>query len=238
MKRAFYFAAALFLVFFTMMPATVSANSAQPPALVIIVDQAPEDVVISVVTKNGNIKGLKTTVAWETYYVFYPDDLIGSYDKLSVSGGGVQYEVAMAQSEVSYYDRIQTLNFTTRNISTGKLLLRSILLVGLRLVLTIVIEGLVFFLLGFREKRSWMVFLAMNLLTQGWLNISLNGDWPIGTDLILQLVLMEVVIFVAELIGAMVFIKEHRVWRRMGYVLLANLLSLILGGWLIMSLPV
>jgi lysylphosphatidylglycerol synthetase-like protein (DUF2156 family) len=97
----------------------------------------------------------------------------------------------------------------------------------------------VFFLIfGFRDKRSWITFLIMNLLTQGILNVILNEASPFASYLIFNLIFMEFFVFIAEIIGILVLIKEHGRFRRVSYTLVANLASLVLGGYLITALPI
>lgn len=45
-------------------------------------------------------------------------------------------------------------------LTAGQKLGRAPLLVALRVVLTFLIEGAVLFLFGYRQKRSWLVFLV------------------------------------------------------------------------------
>jgi hypothetical protein len=214
-------------------------NSAQPPALLIIMNNAPEDVNIHVITDDGYIEVSKASVAWETYFVFYDMKLGASNEvKLKIYGNGNEYEQILDSKYLNTYDNIITYDFNTRNISVGKLLLRSIILVGLRVTLTLIIESIVFFLFGFREKRSWIVFLIMNLITQGWLNITLNGSLPIRNYAVFSLIFMEIFIFIVEIITVLAAIKEHGKIRQSLYVFIANLLSLILGSILITSLPI
>lgn len=52
---------------------------------------------------------------------------------------------------------------------------RTPLLVALRVTLTLLLEGLVFLLFGYRTRRSWLAFAAVNLLTQGGLNALITG---------------------------------------------------------------
>lgn len=230
---------ALLFLLVGVMPIEVYANSAQPPALVIIMKNAPEDAAVSLLNSAGSKEADKTQTAWETYFVFYyPDVGTSSEVTLKVSGNGTEYGQKVGAEYLQGYDSIITLDFAAQTIKGGKLLSRSILLVSMRVLLTLVIEGLVFLLFGFREKRSWMIFLLMNLLTQGWLNISLNGGWPLGIYMMTDLIMMEFLVFVAEAAGVLVLIKEHSRLRRVVFVVVANLLSLILGGCLITVLPV
>lgn len=238
MKRKLLFLWMLVLLTTVIFPVTASANTAQPPSLVIILKNAPEDATVALKTGMGLQQGNQSRAAWETCFVFYAQDTANADETLSVSGGGIEYEVDIAPQYRHGYESILTLDFSARTVSAGKLLSRSILLVGLRVALTFLIEGAVFYLFGFREKRSWIVFLVMNLLTQGWLNVSLNSGWPLSVYATFPLIGMELLIFVAETVGVLLFLREHRRRRRVGFVLTANLLSLILGGWLITVLPV
>jgi len=200
---------------------------------------APEDVSVSIITADSMTEGRKSKTAWETYYTFYKRDLGSSTEiTLRVSGDGVEYEQPVGEQYLEGYNNIVTLDFAAQSLAAGKLLSRSILLVTLRVFLTLAIESAIFFLFGFRDKKSWLVFLLMNLLTQGILNIILNGASPFASYLIFNLVLMEFWVLVAEIAGALVFMKEHGRLRRVTYVLVANLASLVLGGYLIIVLPV
>lgn len=239
MKQNLYRLLVIVLAVICLTPATGYSNSAQPPALVVIMKNAPEDAAISLVTKADLVVVPKSRTAWESYYVFYHQDIdTGSEMTLLVSGNGAGYEQTVGKQYLNGYNSVITLDFAAQTITEGKLLSRSILLIGMRLFFTLVIESLAFFLFGFREKRSWMVFLAMNLLTQGMLNIALNGGAPLAVHLMFQLIIMECWVFVAETVGALLLIKEHSCLRRVAFVLTANLLSLALGGYLITVLPV
>lgn len=229
----------LYLVVFFCLPITAYPNSAEPPALIIILKNAPGDVTVSIVSADSTKEGRKSKTAWETYYTFYRRDLGNNSEiTLRVSGNDQYYEQTVEKQYLTGYNSIITLDFAARTISPGKLLSRSILLVTLRVFFTLAIEGVFFFLFGFRHKRSWIVFLGMNILTQGFLNIVLNGASPFASYLILTLIFIEFWIFLAEILGALIFIKEHRKIRRISYVLMANTASLVLGSYLITRLPI
>ncbi len=239
LKQNRYRVLVLVLAVICLVPAIAYTNAAEPPALVVIMTNAPADAEVSLVTAAGLVEVSKSRVAWETYYVFYHRDIGTSGEfTLQVSGNDIRYEQTVGVQYLNSYPGVITLDFAAQTIAGGKLLSRSILLVGLRVIFTLVIEGLVFYLFGFREKRSWRVFLAMNLLTQGLLNIALNGGSPLAVYLMFKLIIMEFWVFIAETAGALVLIKEHRRLRRVAFVLTANLLSLLLGGYLITVLPV
>ena len=100
-----------------------------------------------------------------------------------------------------------------------------------------IIEAVVFITFGFRSKKSWLVFLIINLFTQGGLNIWLNSFSATNGYIIFSLVFAEIFILAIEMFGFLVFIKEHEKVRTVFYVILANAASLFLGGYLTTLLP-
>jgi hypothetical protein len=106
-------------------------------------------------------------------------------------------------------------------------------------VLTLLIEGIVFWLFRFKQKRSWIMFFAINLITQGALNTWLNsGGSPMPSYLIFSLIVGEFFVFITEMIALPILIKEHKKSYILAYAFLANLISLIVGGYIITVLPV
>ncbi|MDD3169398.1 MAG: hypothetical protein PHC91_08070, partial [Eubacteriales bacterium] len=94
-------------------------------------------------------------------------------------------------------------------------------------------------LFGFRMKSSWLAFLAINLVTQGILNIWLSsGGSLLPGYLIFSLLIGEVLVFMAELITFPLIVKEHTAFRITACVFCANVISLIAGGYIITVLPV
>ena len=108
------------------------------------------------------------------------------------------------------YNNTFTLDLSNQTLSPGYAPFRSTLLVSLRVVLTLLLEGLVFFLFGFRQKKSWLIFLAVNLVTQGVLNIWLDLISTPSGYLIFALILGEVIVFVVEMIAFPLLVKEKK----------------------------
>jgi hypothetical protein len=101
-----------------------------------------------------------------------------------------------------------------------------------RLVVTIVIEGLVFFAFGFRQKRTYIIFAIFNAisqigLTMGTIYSFFRGDNAYGTIFIFFF--GELAIFLAEMFLLTLLVKEKKWYVRTLVTFLANLLSLILG---------
>jgi hypothetical protein len=226
-------------VFISLVPAIASANSAEPPSLVILVNNPPKDLYVTLVSE-GNQKDAKVhRVAWETYYIFYKRDLqAGDMYTFRITVRGESFEASIPALP-KQYNNVYTLDLSERGLTPGVYPLRSFLLVALRLLLTLLIEGAVFWLFRYRDKSSWLVFLIINLITQGILNIWLNsGDSLLPAYLLLALIFGELFVFTFELVTFPVLIKEQKKGRTILYVLLANILSLIAGGYAISLLPV
>lgn len=213
------------------------ANSAEPPSILIIVPNAPDDLEISINSGDTYIKANKTDKVIEKYYTFYSRDLRTTNDYiLKITIDDVDYEIAL-EEPLKTYNNIYTLNLERQTLTPGKLLSRSILLVSMRMILTLIIEAIVFWVFGFRNKKSWIAFLIINLITQGVLNIMINGSTPLASYLVLTLAFLEILVLIVELIAFLTFVKEYRL-RTVFYVIIANLLSLVVGGYIITVLPV
>ncbi len=221
------------------LPATVSANSAEPPSLVILVNNPPDDLSIVLVSGENRSEAIVRRVAWEGYYVFYSRDMQadGEYT-FRVTANGESFERTL-DMPLKRYNNVVTLDLSGRKLTPGKYPFRSALLVTIRLLLTLLLEGIIFWLFRYRQKRSWLIFLAVNLVTQGALNIWLNSGGELMPNyLIIGLIIGEVFVFAAEIILFPILIKEHKKGDIISYVFVANLFSLIAGGYIISVLPV
>jgi hypothetical protein len=203
----------------------------------IIVSNPPPELEIGIKAGEAFVEAERIDKAMERYYIFYSRHLEDVSDYVfRVSTGNDGYEIAIDKPD-KRYNQIYTLNLADRTLSPGKSLSRSVLLIGSRLILTLMIEGIVFCLFGFRSRDHWIAFLIINLITQGLLNIWINGFVPIQSYLILNLIAAEILVFIAEIKAFLMIIKTQRL-RTLLYVLTANLMSLLAGGYIITLLPV
>lgn len=228
----------LSMITFLFIPSFIFANSAEPPSILIIVSNPPKDLDISLQAKGELTNARKIDKVIETYYLFYYRDIkdYANY-KFEISTGDINYQVDL-EAPLKSYNNIYTLNLDKGILTPGKLLSRSISLVALRVSLTLIIEAIVFWFFGFRKKRSWVTFLVINLITQGALNIWINGFSPITSYIFLSLIFAEILILIVELFGFSTFVKELRKGDRILYVIIANFLSLVVGGYIISVLPI
>lgn len=216
-----------------------SANSAEPPSVIILVNNPPEDLSITLISGEKHTEPMVRRAAWEGYYAFYSHYMqTDGKHVLKITTGGESFECSI-DKPLKTYNNIFTLSLSERKLTPGQYPFRRVLLVSIRLLLTLALEGAVFWLFGFRQKRSWLVFLAINLVTQGLLNIWLNyGGSPLQSYLVFGLIVGEFFVFMAELIGFPILVKEHKKGRVLLYAFVSNLVSLIAGGFLITLLPV
>lgn len=224
------------------LPGTASANSAAPPSLIIIVNAAPDDLTIEADVDNKRETAVKKVVAWETHYAFYY--YTGSTPSaLYVSTGNETHTVYFDDTHTfKHYTNTFILDASTRTLSETTLPFRTAMLIVLRVVLTLLIEGAIFFAFGFREKLSWLLFAIVNLITQGLLNWVLTGSFDnvFGAAMykIFALIILEVFVLAVEIPAITVLIREHKAGRRALFALTANIASFIAGGFLITLLPI
>ncbi|MDF2523698.1 MAG: hypothetical protein K0R31_1339 [Clostridiales bacterium] len=232
---AVYILSVLFILLFS---SVCFGNSAQPPSILIIVSNAPDNLEIGIGSGNTYSKANIRDKGMEKYYIFYSSELKVAADyTLKVKTSENTFEIAIAES-LKDYNNIFTLDLKNKTLTPGKLVSRSIILVSLRVILTLIIEAFIFYLLGFRQKNSWIAFLIINLITQGALNIWIDGFSPLGSYMIISLIFGEFFVFIFEIISFLTFVKENSRLLTFSYVMLANIISLLLGGFIITILPI
>jgi hypothetical protein len=204
----------------------------------IIVPNAPDDLEISIGSEVTFTKAKVTDKIIERYYTFYYRDVqkVSDYT-LRIMSGNIHYDISLDKPP-NYHNNIYTLDLDTQTLTQGKSLSRSILLISLRVILTLILEGIVFWQFGFRKERSWKAFVVINLITQGWLNLWINSFSPLVSYLLFSLIFAEIIILFVETLLFTIFTKEHSKATTITYVLCSNILSLVLGGYIITKMPV
>jgi hypothetical protein len=236
---------AFLLVFFLILSLSVpvSANAAEPPGMTIIVEGAPEDIELTLELEEEPEYGIrihKEEQNWEVYFrLFYsPDIELLNGAVIRVESSEKSFTCPLPDAVSNRYNQLLTLDYASETLVFGQRWWRQPALTAVRITLTLLVEGLIFFAFGFRRKRSWIVFFAANLITQGWLNYIINsgafgsGYWVLG------LYLAEFVIFIAEAIAFPLATKEKKKWLCVLYALAANAASLVVGLLLISHLPI
>ena len=248
----------LALALFLGVPVTASANGLESPCLTVLVPHPAGKLSLTLEFDAGtSLEPLVLTRegrAWEAYYRFRYYDLLDArnYDgpsslegaQLLVDTGKETFSIPVDPAGFTTYDNLVTLDLSGRRLIYGQPWWRQPLLVALRVTLTLLLEGAIFALCGYRTKRSWLVFLVVNLITQGAVNVFVQVLFPAAVEAYWGMVLgiffytpIEVGVLLVEMLVLGLLLKEHRKRRAVGYAVLANLVSLALGGWLILGLP-
>lgn len=99
---------------------------------------------------------------------------------------------------------------------------------------TLVVEGLIFFMFRFPGRRNWLIFLLVNLVTQGALSVILcmnvvpGGGKYIGL-MMLMLIPVELLIALVEALAYMKLLRGQPKHRAFAYGIAANVVSYIVG---------
>ena len=227
----------LILMITLLLPLGVFANSAEPPSIILILKDPEQKVTITLLDKDSASEAKVSQVGWERHFQFYKLRLENNESpKFLITTERTQFTVTTS-TPLETYRNIFTLNLEDHSLVPGTSPLRDGLLIGIRLCLTLLIEGAVFYLFGFRTKRSWLIFLGVNLLTQGALNFWLNGYNNWDSYILLTLIFGEFFVFITESFMIGTGVTEKTLGKRLAYVWSANLISLGLGGYLITVLP-
>jgi hypothetical protein len=229
-----------------MLPIYALANSAEPPSFTVIVIKPPTDLSLTLQFPDGMqtepLVLSKEEKAWEAYYRFFYHSYPGGEKSLEgsvliVKYDGDRFQCDLPSESFNTYNNLLTLDISTQTIAMGQPAWRIPTLIALRIFLTLLIEGFVFFLFGYRKKESWLAFAAINLVTQGTLNGLLTGP-QIGGYWLLGFLFGEVIVFAVEIIAFAFIMREFGKRRAISYAVVANTISLIVGGVLISYLPI
>lgn len=88
----------------------VSANSAEPPSVTILVSHAPEDLRISVTNSDQAAIRVRTR-AWETYFRLYMEGIPDHHIELLVESGEKTFRCNLPQESYNYYSNVVTLDY-------------------------------------------------------------------------------------------------------------------------------
>lgn len=253
----------LSLLLCLLLPLPASANAAEPPRLSVIVLNPPEDLRLSLVftsqDQEESVQAEGTRLAWEGYYLFRPASFPSFWDwedspqdmtiLLKAETAEESFSIPVDNQTLttgtgSYYNNLCVLDLSAQTLTPGAPWWRQPVLILLRVGLTLLLEGLVFLLFGYRQRRSWLVFLVVNLVTQGAVNTMLLwGVGPFGnlhaSGLVFLLVYvpMELAVMAVEIVAFRRLLREKRKLDATVYAIVANLFSWLLGGAMLTYLP-
>lgn len=238
-----------FWAFLSTMAITCYANPDTKPFVIVLVNNAPSDMEITF--DDGfdyTGKGRKYKIGNETQFALYSAWLREEPGfKITVVTNEQTTEYIL--DTPLFYRNIFTLNSETGELTDGKTPLRYIRMVMIYVLLTLLLEGFVFYLFVFRKKTSWVAFVIINLISQGILHIltdspnlfdkAMQSAMIFGIDeLIITLILGEIFVFLFEIIAFTAIVRERGIANRIIYVLVANSFSLILGWFMFPFIPI
>lgn len=238
---AFFLTFIITLAFiFAILPVPASANAAEPPSVIFIMAHASQDVEAEIISEE--VRELKKiTERGEVYFTLYRSYPKPVVDEIvvRVTDKGASFDVSVPKELITSYNQVITINMKTHEVTEGSLPSRTIKIVAVRVALTLLVEGVVFFLFGFRKTQSWIIFLVMNLITQAYLNYSLLtlGPLPSRYGIFITLIIVETIIFLGEMLISGIFLKEKSISRRLLFALVANISSYLVGWFAISYLP-
>lgn len=100
------------------------------------------------------------------------------------------------------------------------------------LIPTLLVEGVLLWLFGFRSRRDWLVFILVNLATQLGLHAAL-GSAMMATGghyfYYLMILPLEAIVLLVEIVAYRILLQEHSGGRRVGYAVCANAASYAVG---------
>lgn len=224
------------LLVLLLLPAIGFANSAEPPSFVIIVPWADDQLSVTIENSSGSrILGERKDKFSESYYLFYAGYNETEYELL-VKKEGVENRIPLPK--YGSYNNLYSLDTETLTLTQGKLPFRTAFFTVIRIALTLLIEGVVLYLFGYRKRNTFILFVIFNLMTQFLLAwylykqvLDLNYLFNLG------LMIIEVIIVAVEALLFSVFVKEYRISRGLIYVVFANILSFVAGFMLLRHLP-
>lgn len=244
-KRKFAVFALLVLMCMTLLANVVYANAAEWPDVTVVVLNPPDDLKISLYFTDGSVpeeeihsrNSLRR--GWETYFRWYVDMGNANMENavIHVTSSEYDFECAIPTENIYKHNNLLTLDLNDGVLKDGAYPGRYALIVAIRVISTLVMEGVIFLLFRYFEKRSWICFLIINLITQAGVNIALYGA-NLNSYVVLGFILVEVLVFIAEMIAFPLVLHENGKGRAVLYAFTANAVSLIGGGIMIANLPV
>lgn len=223
--------------------APVALGAVLPPSLTVVVNFPPGDLVVSIRFADGHIEeAWCDQVAWEARYGFgwgMLDDPSRTLEGavLVMQSRSLSFECPFPTSRNA---GTYTLHLSSQSVTEGESPLRYAVLIGMRVLAALIIEGLVLLLFRYKAKATWIAVGAVNLVTLSAIYFLMTGPyatWDLGIAF-LGLIGLGGIVLPAEMIAYILLLKEHKKARAVLYALAANAASLLLGLVLLFVLPI
>lgn len=235
-----------FVIVCTLIPTTVFSNAAEPPTLTIVTIAPPDDLnmtmEINYADSSDTVELDRIDKAWERYFRYYRSFYPNTIEQVISVNLHIRYDDNESIHEIpidslKVYNSLMTYDLRINVLNIGQPAWRAPLLFFIRVGITLIVEGIIFYLFGYRDRKSWIIFLIVNLITQGIINYFIKGI-NIGSYYFIGYVLLELLIIFFERLAFANALSEKDRPTAKNYALVANLASLIIGGYAISNLPI
>lgn len=222
------------LILITVCTTITFGNAAEPPKLIIKIPSS-KSIDITLINAKEDLWETHTSKLFEQYYTYRFHEESRSTYEFEVTTANKKF-IATIDEPIQEYHTTYVLDVKGQKLIKGDIsITRKIFYALFRLLVTLFFEGIFFYAFGYRKKHSWKVFLYVNLLTQGALNVWISTVQSYdGYSLIFGLFFYEICILIFELLAYNKFIKEQSKIVLYCYVIISNLASLLLGGNLLL----
>lgn len=245
----------LALLLFSAIPAGIWAvGPYQPPTLIVVVLGAPKGTEMTAVIHKGSevfhvpMEGERRL--WETSYSLFR---IAAWQIKNWYGNAYDFkdaELVMKNSEGEKrvpipdgmlkprgFNETLTLRYKTGELSYGLPVWRGPLLISIRLLAVLLVEGLFFYFKGYSRRKSWVMFVLINLVFHGLLNYFCNGWINVNPDYYTLFFIAIFVEFVFETSAFLLLVDETDSNSLIDFLLPANVASHIVTLLLMSILP-
>lgn len=239
LRKKFTVFALVFLLIAFLAPIRTYANSAEPPYMVIWSVNAPADTELVITFRDGSTDTVEKHLRlWEKCYFFYEGEVYEDSVTVKSSKKSFELELPDAASGGSF-SRVRTLDFEAETLTENVSPLRAPLYMLLRVMFTLILECGFYYLIGYREKRSYIAFITVNLITQTFVNLVINGG---SLDIFYSYTLliyigMEALVFITEMTALPITVKEKKAGWTLLWTFAANNISMFIGGVALLFVP-
>lgn len=255
MRKKLAIALLLVVMIFSSLPVQAWAvGPFQPPTLVVVVLGAPKETDMMVVMRKEDevfhvpMEGKRR--AWESDFCLYrmaawqiTNWYGNAYDfkdaelVLTNSEGEKRIPIPDGMLSPRGFNETLTIHYGSGELSYGLPAWRAPLLISIRLAAVLLVEGLIFFLKGYSRARSWLMFVLINLVIHGLLNVFCNGWIFVNPDYYTLFFIAIFVSFVFEIACFLLLVDEGSSDEMIDYLIPANLAGHITTMVLMRVLP-
>ena len=232
-----------------LMPVRVYANSAGSPTCVIYSVNAPADTELIINYSDGSTYAVEKSLRlWEKCYFLYfwgfdennNNDEFVYCTKITVKSSEKNFELDLPEKKPDgSFESVYTLDFEAETLTQNVSPMRAPLYMLLRIAFTLILECGFYYLVGYRKKRSYVAFITVNLTTQMFVNLVINGgSLDIFYDYTLLIYIgMELLVFIFEMIALPLTVKEKKAGWTLLWTFTANNISMVIGGIALLFVP-